>query len=169
MRLIVGLGNPGGKYRDTPHNAGFLVCDRFAERHHMAGESSKFQGRFRRGRVRQQDIAVLKPETYMNLSGQAVSEAVRYLPLTAEDIVLVFDDIDLPQGCIRIRPHGGSGGHLGVASVIEQLGSGDFPRVRVGVGRPVLRWMRRARRGLLCGCVWVRWKRWSIIAIEAWA
>ena len=81
MRLIVGLGNPGARYRDTPHNAGFLVCDRFAERHHISGESKKFRGLFRRGRVGHQDVGVLKPETYMNLSGKAVAEAVRYLPI----------------------------------------------------------------------------------------
>ncbi len=102
----------------------------------MAGESRKFQGRFRRGRVRGEDIGLLKPETYMNLSGEAVGEAVRYLPLEGEDIILVFDDIDLSRGCVRIRPGGGSGGHLGVESVIDHLGTGDFPRVRVGVGRP---------------------------------
>ncbi len=141
MRLIVGLGNPGTRYRGTPHNAGFLVCDRFAERHQLAGEGRKFQGRFRRGRVRGEDIGLLKPETYMNLSGEAVREAVRYLPLEGEDIILVFDDIDLPQGSVRIRPDGGSGGHLGVESVIADLGTENFPRVRVGVGRP------QSRRG----------------------
>ncbi len=136
MRLIVGLGNPGARYRGTPHNAGFLVCDRFAERHHMAGEDKKFQGRFRRGRVGAHDIGLLKPDTYMNLSGESVREAVRYLPLEGEDIILVFDDIDLSRGHVRIRPRGGSGGHLGVESVIDHLGTGDFPRVRIGVGRP---------------------------------
>ena len=136
MRLIVGLGNPGAKYRGTPHNAGFVVCDRFAERHHISGESKKFQGLFRRGRVGRQDLGVLKPETYMNLSGKAVAEALRYLPIEGEDIILVFDDMDLFEGRLRIRPGGGSGGHLGVESVIESLGTADFPRVRVGVGRP---------------------------------
>ena len=98
----------------------------------MAGEDRKFQGRFRRGRVHGEDIGLLKPETYMNLSGEAVREAVRYLPLEGEDIILVFDDIDLSRGCIRIRPRGGSGGHLGVESVIDHVGTGIFPRVRVG-------------------------------------
>ncbi|MFQ5513278.1 MAG: aminoacyl-tRNA hydrolase [Myxococcota bacterium] len=136
MRLIVGLGNPGTRYRDTPHNAGFLVCDRFAERHHIRNETKKFQGRFRRGRVGREEVALLKPETYMNLSGLSVAEAVRYLPLGAEDLLLVFDDMDLPRGRIRVRPGGGSGGHHGLQSVIDQLGMRDFPRVRVGVGRP---------------------------------
>jgi PTH1 family peptidyl-tRNA hydrolase len=136
MRLIVGLGNPGSKYRDTPHNAGFLVCDRFAERHRMGDDTRKFQGRFHRGRIGSEDVALLKPETYMNLSGESVAEAVRYLPLEGEDIIVVFDDMDLPGGRIRIRPRGGSGGHNGIRSVIAHLGTSDFPRVRVGVGRP---------------------------------
>lgn len=136
MRLIVGLGNPGARYRDTPHNAGFVVCDRFTERHHIAGETRKFRGRFRRGPVDDEDIGVLMPGTYMNLSGDAVAEAVRYLPIAGRDIILVFDDMDLREGCIRIRPGGGSGGHQGVQSVIDHLGSEEFPRVRVGVGRP---------------------------------
>ena len=135
MRLIVGLGNPGTRYRETPHNAGFRVCDRFAERHRIGGETQKFRGAFRRGRLRGEDVAVLKPQTYMNLSGESVREAVRYLPLEADDVIVVYDEIDLPLGRIRIRPCGGSGGHNGVQSLIEQLGTDAFPRIRVGVGR----------------------------------
>lgn len=137
MRLIVGLGNPGTRYRDTPHNAGFQVCDRFAERHHLGDESRKFEGLFRRGRVKGEDIGVLKPQTYMNLSGESVGAAVRYLPVEGEDVILVFDEIDLPAGKIRIRKGGGAGGHRGPKSVIEHLGTKDFPRIRLGVGRPV--------------------------------
>lgn len=136
MRLIVGLGNPGRRYRDTPHNAGFLACDRFADRHHFEPDARRFQGRFRRGRVGALDIGVLKPQTYMNLSGDSVGEAVRYLPLEPEDLIAVWDEMDLPAGRIRIRPRGGDAGHLGVRSMIERLGTGDFPRVRIGVGRP---------------------------------
>ena len=136
MRLIVGLGNPGTRYRDTPHNAGFVAVDRFADRHHMEPEAKKFQGLFRRGRIRGEDVGVLKPETYMNLSGDAVADAVRYLPLEPEDIILVFDEMDLPGGRVRIRKSGGAGGHNGIQSVIDRLGTRDFPRVRIGVGRP---------------------------------
>ena len=139
MRLIVGLGNPGARYRGTPHNAGFLVCDRLAQRHGLGDETRKFHGLFRRGQIRGDDIAVLKPQTYMNLSGDAVAEAVRYLPLQAADVILVFDEIDLVEGKIRIRNEGGHGGHNGVRSVIERLGTREFPRVRVGVGRPQTR------------------------------
>lgn len=136
MRLIVGLGNPGARYQNTPHNVGFVVCDRFAEKYHMGAETRKFQGQFRRGHLGEQDIGILKPQTYMNLSGQSVAEAVRYLPLEISDIILVFDDLDLGEGRIRIRPRGGSGGHRGVQSVIDDLGTEDFSRLRVGVGRP---------------------------------
>lgn len=136
MRLIVGLGNPGTRYRDTPHNAGFLVCDRLAERHHLGKETKKFRGLFRRGRMGAHDVGVLKPLTYMNLSGESVAEALRYLPVEPEDVVVVFDEIELPAGKIRVRPGGGAGGHNGVKSVIAHLGSREFPRIRVGVGRP---------------------------------
>ena len=136
MRLIVGLGNPGKRYQDTPHNAGFLVCDRFAERHALGTEARKYSGLFRRGRVAGEDIGVLKPTTYMNLSGRSVAEALRYLPAEGSDLILVFDDLELPLGKLRIRPGGGHGGHNGTRSVIESIGQRDFPRLRVGVGRP---------------------------------
>ncbi len=136
MRLIVGLGNPGARYRETPHNAGFQVCDRLAARHGLGDETRKFEGLFRRGRIQGEDVGVLKPQTYMNLSGGPVADAVRYLPLEPEDVILVFDEIDLPEGKVRIRKDGGHGGHNGTRSVIEQLGTRDFPRIRIGVGRP---------------------------------
>ena len=135
MHLIVGLGNPEPSYRETPHNAGFVVCDRFAERHRITGEAQKFRGSFRRGRFDSNDVGLLKPETYMNLSGEAVYEAVRYLPVETEDVIVVSDDMELPSGKIRIRCEGGHGGHNGLRSVIEHIGK-DFPRIRVGVGRP---------------------------------
>ncbi len=136
MRLIVGLGNPGKRYEQTPHNAGFLACDRFAQRNHLADEVRKFEGQFRRGRVGGIDVGVLKPETYMNLSGRAVAEALRYLPAEPADLILVFDDMDIPAGKLRLRKGGGHGGHNGIRSVIESTGTADFPRLRVGIGRP---------------------------------
>jgi len=136
MRLIVGLGNPGDRYRDTLHNAGFRVCDHFADRHRLGAEARKFEGLFRRGRGLGLDLGTLKPQTYMNLSGDSVAEALRYLPLEVSDIVVVYDEMDLPAGKLRIRPRGGHGGHNGLRSVIASLGSDDFPRLRVGVGRP---------------------------------
>ncbi len=136
MRLVVGLGNPGARYRDTPHNAGFRACDALAARHRMSDEQRKFRGSFRRGRVRGHDVGLLKPETYMNASGEAVAEALRYLPITPDDVILLYDEIDLPAGKLRIRPGGSAAGHNGVRSVIEHLGSDSIARVRIGVGRP---------------------------------
>lgn len=136
MRLIVGLGNPGARYKYTPHNAGFQVCDRFAARHQLGREVEKFQGLFLRGRTAGEDVGVLKPQTYMNLSGQSVGEALRYLPAEPGDLIVVFDDIDIPVGRLRIRKLGGHGGHHGLRSIFEHLHTQDFPRIRVGVGRP---------------------------------
>ena len=136
MRLVVGLGNPGKKYADTPHNAGFRVCDRFADRNYFEPAVRKYQGQFRRGRFEGNDVCVLEPETYMNLSGKAVAEAFRYLPIEPEDMIVVYDEIELPAGKLRLRPDGGHAGHNGVRSIIDSIGSRDFPRLRVGVGRP---------------------------------
>lgn len=136
MRLIVGLGNPGPRYEHTPHNAGFIVCDRFAERHRLGAESRKFDGLLQRGRVRGDDVAVLKPQTYMNLSGDSVAEAMRYLPIETEDLIVVWDEMDLPEGRVRVRRGGGDGGHRGTRSIIERIGTDSFARLRVGVGRP---------------------------------
>lgn len=136
MRLIVGLGNPGARYKDTVHNAGFRACDRFAERHRLGKPVTRFQGLFWRGRACNEDVGVLKPQTYMNESGRSLSEALRYLPAESGDVIVVYDEMDIPEGRLRIRKHGGHGGHNGVRSVIDHLGSGDFPRIRIGVGRP---------------------------------
>lgn len=136
MRLVVGLGNPGGRYEDSPHNAGFWICDRLCERNPLGAEAKKFKGLFRRGRIAGQDVGVLKPQTYMNLSGESVAEALRYLPVELSDLLVVYDEMDLPVGRLRLRPHGGHGGHNGMRSIIECIGSRDFPRIRLGVGRP---------------------------------
>jgi PTH1 family peptidyl-tRNA hydrolase len=136
MRLIVGLGNPGPRYADTPHNAGFVVCDRFAAKHRLPAEVAKFQGLFTRGKVLGHDVGLLKPQTYMNLSGESVAAALRYLPVEPADMLVVFDEMDIPSGKLRLRKAGGHGGHNGLRSIVEHLGSSDFPRIRVGIGRP---------------------------------
>jgi PTH1 family peptidyl-tRNA hydrolase len=136
MRLIAGLGNPGARYRDTPHNAGFRVCDRLAERHGLEPAVEKFEGLFQRGRVAGKDVGILKPQTYMNLSGESIARAIRYLPTDVEDLIVVYDDMDLPSGRLRIRPRGGAGGHNGLKSIIRHLGTQEFARIRIGVGRP---------------------------------
>jgi PTH1 family peptidyl-tRNA hydrolase len=136
MRLIVGLGNPGGRYADTLHNAGFAVCDRFAARHAFPAFSAKFQGLFARKKLGPDDVGLLKPQTFMNLSGDSVAEALRYLPVELADVIVVYDEIDIPAGRIRLRKAGGSAGHNGVRSVIERVGGEGFPRIRIGIGRP---------------------------------
>jgi peptidyl-tRNA hydrolase, PTH1 family len=136
MRLLVGLGNPGARYADTPHNAGFVVIDRFAAKHRLPPFAAKFSGEFARGKVLGEDVGVLKPQTFMNLSGESVAAALRYLPVEVRDLTVVFDEMDIPSGKLRLRQSGGHGGHNGLRSIIEALGSSDFPRIRVGIGRP---------------------------------
>ncbi len=136
MNVIVGLGNPGRRYERTPHNVGFATVDALAER---AGcrlrRSLRFRARSGKGIVAGSPVLLLKPETFMNRSGHAVVAALRYFKAQRADLVLVLDDADLPVGRIRVRPKGGSGGHRGLASVIEQVGGDDFARVRIGIGR----------------------------------
>ena len=142
MLLLVGLGNPGPRYAETRHNVGFRIADRFAERHAIALDEG-FGGLYGRGPVRapdgaEHDVAVLEPLTYMNLSGDSVAAALRKLPVEdlSRELLVVFDDVDLPFGRLRLRGRGGAGGHRGLTHIIERLGHGDFPRLRFGVGRP---------------------------------
>jgi PTH1 family peptidyl-tRNA hydrolase len=136
MRLLVGLGNPGPRYAETPHNAGFVVIDRFLAKHRLGPTVPKFSGEFARGKALGQDVALLKPQTFMNLSGESVAAALRYLPIEPPDVLVVFDEMDIPSGKLRLRKSGGHGGHNGLRSIIEAIGSSDFPRIRVGIGRP---------------------------------
>jgi peptidyl-tRNA hydrolase, PTH1 family len=143
VKLVVGLGNPGPRYAGTRHNAGWRVVERFAQRHGIELDQRRFGGRFGRasaalrGRTRQ-DVGVLLPEGFMNRSGQVVSQAVGLLPIgpLEQDLLVVFDDVDLPFGRLRLRPAGSAGGHRGLSDVIACLGRDDFPRLRFGVGRP---------------------------------
>jgi len=136
MRLFVGLGNPGARYDETPHNAGFVAIDRFAKKYRLPALVPKYSGEFARGKVLGEDVAVLKPQTFMNLSGESVGAALRYLPLETTDVLVVFDEMDIPSGKLRLRKFGGHGGHNGLRSIIEAIGSTDFPRLRIGIGRP---------------------------------
>ena len=136
MRVVVGLGNPGSSYARTRHNAGFWVVDRLAERHRLRFSEKDYRSHVARGKIGATDVVVLKPQTFMNASGEAVSRARRDLRLGPEDFVVVYDDLDLGLARVRVRPDGGAGGHRGVESVIESLGGKQFPRIRVGIGRP---------------------------------
>ncbi len=133
MHLIVGLGNPGTQYAQTRHNAGFMVLDRLASRHGLAGSQAKFHGHWQDGRIGAARCMLLKPMTYMNRSGQAVGEAVHFYDLSLTDVLLVVDDVAIPAGRIRLRPQGGAGGHNGLADVERALGSSAYPRLRIGI------------------------------------
>jgi PTH1 family peptidyl-tRNA hydrolase len=135
-KLIVGLGNPGPKYLWTRHNAGFIVLDRFA---HLAGipvTKKNFSGLYGEGNFKGNRILLLKPQTFMNLSGRSVAEALRFHKLEPEDLLVIHDELDIPFGQIKFKEDGGHGGHNGLRSLHQQLGGGDYPRLRVGIGRP---------------------------------
>jgi PTH1 family peptidyl-tRNA hydrolase len=139
VKLVVGLGNPGPEYADTRHNVGFRIVERLAERHGIAlRRERRFHGLFGDGVVCSVATGLLEPQTFMNLSGRAVVAAVDALPLgdLASDLVVVYDDLDLPFGRLRVRPAGGAGGHNGLGDIQERLGRSDFPRLRFGIGRP---------------------------------
>jgi PTH1 family peptidyl-tRNA hydrolase len=136
VKLIVGLGNPGKKYDRTRHNIGFMVLDRLSDKSGVAIDKEKgaaLIGEWNRGGEK---VLLVKPQTYMNLSGQALAVLFRYHPVEAEDVVVVHDDLDLPFGRIRIRQQGGTGGHRGMISVAGVLGERPFCRLRIGIGRP---------------------------------
>jgi PTH1 family peptidyl-tRNA hydrolase len=139
VKLVVGLGNPGRRYAATRHNVGFRVVERLAERHGIEVSSRRFEGRYGRGRIDDLDVGILEPQTYMNASGESVVEALRFLPVgeLSQDLIVVYDDADLPFGRLRVRRSGGHGGHKGVEDVIALLGRKDFPRLRFGIGRPM--------------------------------
>lgn len=135
-RLIVGLGNPGAEYEGTRHNAGFAAVESFLRRLPKGIERSKgHHSTLWTGRYAGRALTLQEPMTYMNLSGDAVSSLARSEKIRPEEILVVYDDMDLPLGRIRMRPSGGSGGHNGMKSIIESLGSEAFPRLRVGIGR----------------------------------
>ena len=136
MKLIVGLGNPGPKYQHNRHNVGFMVIDRFARKYSIDLNIKKKKAVFGKGRLDGQDVVVLKPQTFMNLSGEAVLYLASFLKVKTTDIIVVADDTELPFGKIRIRRSGSSGGHNGIKSLINSLKSDNFPRIRVGIGRP---------------------------------
>ncbi|MCP3982944.1 MAG: aminoacyl-tRNA hydrolase [bacterium] len=138
MKLVVGLGNPGDRYRGTRHNAGFRVASFLAARAGIALEPMRFMGRFGKGRVAGEAVALLLPETWMNRSGEAVAQALKGLDLEQpeHDLLIVLDDLDLPLGRLRLRPQGSDGGQRGLRDIIRALGTEAVPRLRFGVGRP---------------------------------
>jgi PTH1 family peptidyl-tRNA hydrolase len=134
--LIVGLGNPGKKYAGNRHNVGFHCLDRLAEVYGMAFDTKRDKATLAMGRIAGRRVILAKPQTYVNASGKAVGAIARFFKVAPADVLVVYDELDLPQGTIRVRPAGSSGGHRGMQSIIHHLGTREFPRVRVGIGRP---------------------------------
>lgn len=134
--LIVGLGNPGAKYKDTRHNIGFMAIDHVAEAGGIKLNKEDFYSRWGKGVLCGRDVILAKPQTFMNLSGKAVQGISGYFHIEPKDILVIYDDIDIEFGSLRIRLSGSGGGHRGMESIIEQLGTKDFPRIRMGIGRP---------------------------------
>ena len=136
MKLIVGLGNPGKKYEGTRHNMGFMAVDLFSDISQIDVDKEVFSGLLGRGKVFDEDVLLFKPTTYMNLSGTAVSQVVHYFKIEKEDIIVVYDDMAISPGNIRLRLNGSSGGHKGMQNIIDQLGTSDIKRIRIGIGEP---------------------------------
>jgi PTH1 family peptidyl-tRNA hydrolase len=136
VKLIVGLGNPGREYANSLHNVGFRCVNYFARQHGIRFDSSKGRARVGTGKVDGIDVVAARPQTYMNKSGESVVRLVERFKVDLKDLLVIYDDMDLPPGKIRIRPDGSAGGHNGMKSIIRELGSDGFPRLRVGIGRP---------------------------------
>jgi PTH1 family peptidyl-tRNA hydrolase len=134
--LIVGLGNPGRQYRKNRHNIGFLLVDRLAERLDVSFSRLEAKALVTKADYQELRLVLVKPQTYMNLSGQAVASLIKFYKIPLENLLVAYDDVDLPFGSQRLRPAGGSAGQKGMASIIERLGTQDIPRLRLGVGRP---------------------------------
>ena len=136
MKLVIGLGNPGLKYKETKHNIGFIVVDQMVQNLGLTFNQTKFKSLYAEGRIGSEKVIFIKPQTFMNLSGESVQPWMDFYNLTGDDIVVIYDDMDLPVGKTRLRMKGGHGGHNGMKSVINLLGSKEFNRIRMGVGRP---------------------------------
>ena len=135
MKIVVGLGNPGRDYAATRHNLGFMVVDELARRAAAISGRKRFRSEIAEGTLAGEKLILVKPQTYMNLSGHAVREVVTWYRAVREDLLIVLDDLDLPFGVLRLRADGSAGGHNGLTSVLEQLGSRAVPRLRLGIGR----------------------------------
>jgi PTH1 family peptidyl-tRNA hydrolase len=136
MKLIIGLGNPGQGYSNNRHNIGFMCLKYFAKEHKIDFDKKQADARIGRGKIEGIDVVLAKPQTYMNLSGKSVNRLMYKFKLKPEDIIVIHDDMDLPLGKVRIRSGGSSGGHNGINSIIAEIGTREFIRVKIGIGRP---------------------------------
>lgn len=136
MYLIVGLGNPEQEYDKTRHNMGFHVINKLAKQYDININKNKFKGLIGTGTIGKEKVMLLKPQTYMNLSGESIKEVVDFYKLKLQDLIVIYDDMDIEVGTIKIRKKGGPGSHNGMKSVISNLGKDEFSRIRVGIGKP---------------------------------
>lgn len=136
MKVIIGLGNPGKKYEDTRHNAGFMAIDKISEKWSIPVQQNKFRALVGEGRLEGEKVLLVKPQTYMNLSGESIAEILKFYKLSPDDLVVIYDDLDLPTGHLRLREKGSAGGHNGIKSMIQHTGTQEFKRIKVGIGRP---------------------------------
>ncbi len=134
--LLVGLGNPGREYRHNRHNVGFMLVERLAHDLGLRFTRRQAKAQVASGRLGRRKVVLAKPQTFMNLAGESVARLARFHKVEPADLMVICDDLDLPLGTIRLRPSGGSAGHRGLRSIFEHLGSQDFPRLRIGIGRP---------------------------------
>ena len=135
MKLIVGLGNPDKEYEKTRHNVGFMVMDRLADVLNVSIDNKKFKGEYVKFKYHGEDVILLKPMTYMNNSGESVIQVMNYFKIDVDDLLIVYDDMDMPVGKLRLRQSGSAGGHNGIKNIIAHLNSQDFKRIRVGIDR----------------------------------
>lgn len=136
MYLIVGLGNPGQQYKNTVHNTGFDAIDLISKTYNIEVNRIKFKGIYGEGFIKNKKVILLKPTTYMNCSGESIIEVVNFYKIPLEDVIVIYDDISLPIGKMRIRSKGSAGGHNGIKSIIACLGTEEFSRIKIGVGQP---------------------------------
>jgi PTH1 family peptidyl-tRNA hydrolase len=136
MRLIVGLGNPGAEYVGTRHNVGFEVIDILARRHNIAVRKRNFQAVFGEGMIGGERVMLVRPMTFMNLSGEAVASIARFYKIDPSDVIIILDEVALPVGQLRLRYQGSAGGHNGLANIIQLMHTNEIPRIRIGVGAP---------------------------------
>ncbi len=135
-KLIVGLGNPGSKYQWTRHNAGFMVLDRFCQDIGISVARKNFSALFGEGSYQGERLLLLKPQTFMNLSGRSVNPALHFHKLSLQDLIVIHDDLDIPFGRVKLKEGGGHAGHNGLRSLMQELGGGQFIRMRIGIGKP---------------------------------
>ncbi len=140
LTVIAGLGNPGGKYENTRHNAGFRAIDILAGKYGIRVDRLRHKALVGEGSIKGERVLLVKPQTFMNLSGESIRDIIEWYKLAMENLIVIYDDVDLPVGAIRVRPKGSSGTHNGMKSILYQLQSDEFPRIRIGIGKAPEGW-----------------------------